>query len=94
MDYPTPPHTHTREMPTPYEGGQSPYIWTSTVRGRETGGDDTERPTSKEDDLVREEMWNFQLRFWVKDRPRMFSVEDDNCVLSKNRDRSLEGCVE
>ncbi len=38
------PHTHVTL--TPYEGGQGPCIWTSTVRGRETGGDDTERPTS------------------------------------------------
>ncbi len=39
------PPTHV--MRTPYEGGQGPCIWTSTVRGRETGGDDTERPTSR-----------------------------------------------
>ncbi len=37
----------THMMRTPYEGGQCPCIWTATVRGRETGGDDTERPISK-----------------------------------------------
>ncbi len=43
-------------------------------------------PNFEEDDLAREEIWNFQLRLLDKDRPRIFSVEEgDSCVLSKNR---------
>ncbi len=42
-------------------------------------------PSFEEADLVKE-MSSFQLRFRVKDRPRMFIVEEgDSCVLSKNR---------
>ncbi len=39
------PPTHV--MRTPYEGGQGLCIWISNVQGRETGGDDRERPTSR-----------------------------------------------
>ncbi len=45
LDSPT--HTHTHVMRTPYEGGQGPCIWISILGERETGGDDTERPTSR-----------------------------------------------
>ncbi len=41
------PSRPTYVMCTPYEGEQGPCIWIAIVRGRESGGDDTERPISR-----------------------------------------------
>ncbi len=37
----------THELRTSYKGGQGLCIWIAVVRGRESGGDNTIRPTSR-----------------------------------------------
>ncbi len=42
-------------------------------------------PNFEEADLAKEEIWNLRLTSLDKNRQRIFSVEEDSCMLSKNR---------
>lgn len=48
-------------------------------------------PNCEETDIAREEIGSLKLRSHVKDRPRMFYVEGDSCVLLKVRESCVEG---
>ncbi len=68
------------------QGGTRPLYIVSNWWGEKNCWRRYSVPNFEEADLARDGIWNFQLSFLVKDRPRLFSMGEGNrCGLLKNR---------
>lgn len=75
---------HTRTRCIPYKRADSTFVYGYHLRGTNIRGDDKECPTWWKLIHIKDYIWRFQLRFWIRNRPRMLGVEDgDSWVLLK-----------